>query len=165
MKKLKPVYAASSVNQDVERQSSYQAPQNVPENTYYKAAQPSVQTVQMQNQAPQVQAPVQMQPQTVQQAVSYTQPVQQIPQPQVVQNVQYVGQAGQQVQPKEEEYAVKNIAVFYDDFKNDIDFANVKDYKNHLNFLFSKNQNGQDYNILKQISSLTHLLDTDTSEC
>ena len=95
-----------------------------------------------------------------------TQPVQQIPQPQpqVVQNVQYVGQAGQQVQSKEEEYAVKNIAVFYDDFKNDIDFANVKDYKNHLNFLFSKNQNGQDYNILKQISSLTHLLDTDTSD-
>ena len=163
---IKPVHAASSINQDVERQSSYQAPQNVPENTYYKAAQPSVQTVQMQNQAPQVQAPVQMQPQTVQQAVSYTQPVQQIPQPQpqVVQNVQYVGQAGQQVQPKEEEYAVKNIAVFYDDFKNDIDFANVKDYKNHLNFLFSKNQNGQDYNILKQISSLTHLLDTDTSD-
>ena len=30
---IKPVHAASSVNQDVERQSSYQAPQNVPENT------------------------------------------------------------------------------------------------------------------------------------
>ena len=81
---------------------------------YYKAAQPSVQTVQIQNQAPQVQAPVQMQPRAVQQAVSYTQPVQQIPQPQpqVVQNVQYVGQAGQQVQSKERRICRKKYCGF-----------------------------------------------------
>ena len=65
---------------------------------------------------------------------------------------------------KIEDNSVKNIAVFYDDFKNDIDFSNVKEYKNNLNLLFSKNQNGQDYNILKQISSLTNLLDTNTSD-
>ncbi len=94
------------------------------------------------------------------------------PQPQVQvqpQQVQYQNQP--QIQPqmqpapaKEEEYSVKNIAVFYDDYKNDIDFSDVKDYKNNLNFLFSKNQNGQDYNILKQISSLTQTLDTNASD-
>jgi len=96
----------------------------------------------------------------------YRPPVQNTPQ---IQQPQAQIQQGQYVQPaaqsqNEEEYTVKNIAVFYDDYKNDIDFSNVKDYKNNLNFLFSKNQNGQDYNILKQISSLTHLLDTNTSD-
>ncbi len=65
--------------------------------------------------------------------------------------------------PAREDGGIKNIAVFYDDFKNDIDFSRVKDYKNNLNLLFSKNASGQDYNILQQISSLTQLLDTDAS--
>lgn len=58
----------------------------------------------------------------------------------------------------------KDIVVFYDDYKNDVDFSKVKDYKNHLNLLFSKNEDTQDYNILKQISSLTYVLDTDTKD-
>lgn len=64
----------------------------------------------------------------------------------------------------EQDISVKNVAVFYDDFKNEIDFSKVKDYKNNLNLLFSKNENGQDYNILKQISSLTNTLDTSTTD-
>lgn len=60
--------------------------------------------------------------------------------------------------------APKNIAVFYDDFKVDIDYADVKNYKNNLNLLFSKNQNRQDYDILQQISALTQLLDTNISD-
>lgn len=78
-----------------------------------------------------------------------------------VQTVQSTPQGQSQVQTKTyEDNSVKNIAVFYDDFKNDIDYSKVKDYKNNLNLLFSKSENSQDYNVLQQISSLTQLLDT-----
>lgn len=96
-----------------------------------------------------------------------TQPVQ--PQNYQAQHTQQAYQTQPQPQnepqkPTEQDNSVKNIAVFYDDFKNEIDFSKVKDYKNNLNLLFSKNENGQDYNILKQISSLTNALDTNTSD-
>ncbi len=117
--------------------NNYQNVQTTPQNTYYKA-------------------PVQNQESsTYYETPSKTQPVQ---------NTINQVRNEQPVQAQNEEFTVKNIAVFYDDYKNDIDFADVKDYKNNLNFLFSKNQNGQDYNILKQISSLTQALDTSTTD-
>ncbi len=82
-----------------------------------------------------------------------------------VQTMQVQSQAQMQEQPKtHEDNSVKNVAVFYDDFRNDIDYSKVKDYKNNLNLLFSKSENSQDYNVLQQISSLTHLLDTSASD-
>lgn len=85
-------------------------------------------------------------------------------------NIQNQMPQGQQIQtqtpppPPEETGVVKNIAVFFDDFKTDIDYSDVKNYKNNLNLLFSKNQNRQDYDILQQISALTQLLDTNISD-
>jgi len=78
--------------------------------------------------------------------------------------------AGTAPEPRfNEDNSVKNIAVFYDDFKNEVNYSEVKDYKNSLNLMFSKNSanaslQGADYNILKQISSLTQLLDCDVSD-
>jgi len=89
-------------------------------------------------------------------------PAQNIQNMQNVQNMQNT--QGGQNEALAQNNGIKNIAVFYDDYKNDIDFSRVKDYKNNLNLLFSKNENGQDYNVLKQISSLTNALDTDTSD-
>lgn len=154
------------------QQAYYGTQQNTPQNTYYSApvqntsAQPSSAGAAYQNTQTYsaTQAQIQSQTQQAQQT-----PYQTRAQMQQAQQIQYQNQP--QIQPqmqaapaKEEEYSIKNIAVFYDDYKNDIDFADVKDYKNNLNFLFSKNQNGQDYNILKQISSLTQALDTNTND-
>ncbi len=157
---IKPIQTTlNEVNQvQINNTQTQSAPQNIPQNTYYRT---SVQNIQAQAANQPIQ---QMQTNNIpsaQQGVPQpAQPQMQPPiQPKMQQEVQSQPQA-----PKEEEYSVKNIAVFYDDFKNDIDFADVKEYKNNLNFLFSKNQNGQDYNILKQISALTQALDTNTSD-
>ena len=135
-------------------QASAQSPQNS-----YQTQQPAQQSVYLNQGQGQPQGQSQIQPQG--------QPAQNI-QPQQTyaaqQNQPQIQQPQGQMQPAEQDNSVKNVAVFYDDFKNEIDFSKVKDYKNNLNLLFSKNENGQDYNILKQISSLTNALDTNTSD-
>ncbi len=125
-----------------------------PENVHRPVPQPAIQqeTVQqMQTAQHTASAPVVQNRQIAEQ-----QPIQ-VPQPPMQAGTQAV------VQPAvpAENNIIKNIAMFYDDFKNDVNYDDVKDYKNNLNLLFSKNQNGQEYNLLKQISTLTHLLDTD----
>lgn len=110
-------------------------------------------------------APVQNVQPVQQTQVQIQQPVQNPAQNSAYSNQQQVQMPqAQPQQPAEQDNSVKNVAVFYDDFRNEIDFSKVKDYKNNLNLLFSKNENGQDYNILKQISSLTNALDTSTSD-
>ncbi len=135
-------------------------------NNFYRpqgsAIQQQVQPQQLQPQMQPVQNPVQNPAQNIYQAQPVQQTVQQ-PAQQTYTTAQPVRQSEPQ-KPVEQDNSVKNIAVFYDDFKNEIDFSKVKDYKNNLNLLFSKNENGQDYNILKQISSLTNALDTNTSD-
>lgn len=127
---------------------------------------PRIEEIKLNNYKPQ--GTLQPMQQPVQQQIPASQPVQQnIQQAMPQQNMQqsaHMVQSTQQQAASAEDNSIKNIAVFYDDFKNSINYEDVKEYKNNLNLLFSKNQNGQEYNILKQISSLTHLLDTSVSD-
>jgi len=52
------------------------------------------------------------------------------------------------------------IALFYDDAQADIDFSIIKDYRNQLNMLFSKNQSCDEFKLLREISNISNIIDT-----
>ncbi len=165
-----------SIQPQTQAYNNTQANQTSTQNAYYRPAQPASPLNAIQpanrgiNQAENIQAQG-INQSGIQNAGTQNPPAQNIQQAQntYIQNVpqnaaqNLPSQGRNETSTARENNGVKNIAVFYDDFKNDIDFSRVKDYKNNLNLLFSKNASGQDYNILQQISSLTQLLDTDVS--
>jgi len=45
-----------------------------------------------------------------------------------------------------------DVVLYYDDAENKIDFTEIKEYRNHLNYLFSKNPQTTDFPLLRQIA-------------
>ena len=52
------------------------------------------------------------------------------------------------------------ILFFYDDNSSDIDYSEIKNYRNRLNNLFSSQNHQDDYNLLKEIAVINNLVDT-----
>lgn len=106
-------------------------------------------------------APLYQQPQSTYQVPQ--QDVQQVQAPPVEQQAAQQPQKQQQEQIQEEEsdQQQSEIAVFYDDAQSGVDFSHIKDYRNQLNMLFSKNQQSSvEYNLLKQIANITNIINT-----
>lgn len=53
-----------------------------------------------------------------------------------------------------------SILFFYDDNSSDIDYSEIKNYRNRLNNLFSSQNHQDDYNLLKEIAVINNLVDT-----
>ncbi len=53
-----------------------------------------------------------------------------------------------------------NILLFYDDNSLDIDYSEIKNYRNRLNTLFSSQDHQNGYNLLKEIAVLNNLVNT-----
>ena len=70
----------------------------------------------------------------------------------------------QNVQPvqtfKEVPVEEDKILLFYDDNSQDINYNEIKNYRNRLNMLFASQNNQDDYNLLKEIAVLNNLVDT-----
>lgn len=60
---------------------------------------------------------------------------------------------------EQQQESAGKIVLFYDDKSTDIDYTQIKNYRNKLNNLFSS-QNGGDYNILKDIAVLNNIVNT-----
>lgn len=53
-----------------------------------------------------------------------------------------------------------NVLFFYDDNSSDIDYNEIKNYRNRLNNLFSSQNHQDDFNLLKEIAVLNNIVDT-----
>lgn len=53
-----------------------------------------------------------------------------------------------------------NILFFYDDNSLDVNYSEIKNYRNRLNNLFSSQNHQDDYNLLKEIAVINNLVDT-----
>lgn len=62
--------------------------------------------------------------------------------------------------PEEKEPVLQNIAIFYDDTSFDTDFRAIKNYRNTLNNLFSRQNDAFDFNLLKEVGTILNLTDT-----
>ncbi len=54
----------------------------------------------------------------------------------------------------------EDILFFYDDNSTDIDYTQIKNYRNKLNNLFSSQDHQNDYNLLQEIAVLNNIVDT-----
>ena len=61
---------------------------------------------------------------------------------------------------EESEIKTENILFFYDDNSGDINYNEIKNYRNRLNNLFSSQNHQDDYNLLKEIAVINNLVDT-----
>lgn len=53
-----------------------------------------------------------------------------------------------------------DVLIFYDDGSQDINYSEIKNYRNKLNNLFSMEKHEGDYNLLKDIATLNNIVDT-----
>ena len=90
-----------------------------------------------------------------------------MPQSQSVQNYQQtstitpnrVQEAPTSILNRQQRTEPQEVALFYDDCVADIDYTQIKDYRNNLNNLFSKKKESGDFSILKEIASILNLVD------
>lgn len=69
-----------------------------------------------------------------------------------------------EIEEKEEilpakEIPTDEVVLFYDDKINQIDYSQIKDYRNKLNVLFSSDNQEGDFNLLREIASINNIVD------
>ncbi len=66
----------------------------------------------------------------------------------------------EEIKPPAPEPKTDNVLLFYDDNSTDINYAEIKNYRNRLNNLFSMQNSEGDYSLLREIAALNNIVDT-----